>query len=58
MARNKLQMQRKRITIVTSWLANSILPFGLDLLLPSTKPAEANLARTSSHFHAQQTHAA
>jgi hypothetical protein len=33
----------EQITVVTSWLANSILPLDFALLLPSVKPATAYL---------------
>ncbi len=35
--------------MVTSWLANSILPLGLALLLPSENPANANLTQRGEH---------
>jgi hypothetical protein len=39
--------QKRHVTVVTSWLANSILPFDFALLLPSVKPAAANLRQSS-----------
>lgn len=41
--------QKSHVTVVTSWLANSILPFDFALLLPSVKPAAANLKQSSQN---------
>jgi hypothetical protein len=40
---NKKKKRGGQITVVTSWLANSILPLDFTLLLPSVKPATAYL---------------